>query len=117
MPGKCTRGMILDVNLNPTIGHEQRKTRPCLVVQNDIGNANSSTTIVVPLTSAENIKRFYPVHVRIPAGHAGLAKESVALCNQIRTVDEVRFGKVYGKLSGSMMQEVNRALKISLGIY
>jgi len=53
MPGKCVRGTVLDIRLDPTLGHEQRKTRPCVVIQNDIGNRYSPTTIVAVITGAE----------------------------------------------------------------
>jgi len=56
MPGKCVRGSVLDINLDPGIGPEQRKHRPCVVIQNDIGNKNAPTTIVAVITGAENIK-------------------------------------------------------------
>ena len=114
MPGKCVRGTVLDINLDPTLGHEQSKTRPCVVIQNDIGNKNASTTIVAVITGAENIKRPYPVNVPIPVGEGGLQKPSVVLCSQIRTVDEMRFGKIYGQLSKSTMKQIDVALRISL---
>ena len=114
MPGKCVRGTVLDINLDPTLGHEQFKTRPCVVVQNDIGNKNASTTIVAVITGAENIKRPYPVNVPIPVGEGGLQKPSVVLCSQIRTVDEMRFEKIYGQLSASTMKQIDVALRISL---
>ena len=114
MPGKCVRGTILDINLDPTIGHEQRKRRACVVIQNDIGNKNAPTTIVAVITGAENIKRPYPVNVLIPHGEGGLTKPSVVLCSQIRTVDEMRFGKIYGRLSAATMKQIDAALRISL---
>ena len=116
MPGKCTRGMVIEINLDPTVGHEIRKSRPCVVIQNDIGNARSSLTIVAALEGAEHVRRLYPVNVLVKRGEAGLTKDSVVLCNQLRTVDEMRFGKVYGKLSESTMREVDQALKISLAL-
>ena len=114
MPGKCVRGSVLDINLYPSVGHEQRKRRPCVVIQNDIGNKNAPTTIVAVITGAENIKRPYPVNVPIPPGEGGLAKPSVVLCSQIRTVDELRFGKIYGRLSAATMKQIDAALRISL---
>ena len=114
MPGKCVRGTVLDVHLDPSLGHEQRKTRPCVVIQNDIGNMNAPTTIVAAITGAENIKRPYPVNVPIPDGEGGLPKPSVVLCSQIRTVNEMRFGKIYGRLSASTMKQIDSALRISL---
>jgi mRNA interferase MazF len=114
MPGKCVRGTVLDINLDPSIGHEQRKLRPCVVIQNDIGNKFSPTTIVAVITGAENIKRPYPVNVPIPHGEGGLAKPSVVLCSQIRTVDELRYGKIYGRLGAATMKQIDAALRLSL---
>ncbi len=116
MPGKCVRGTVLEVNLDPTVGHEIMKSRPCVVIQNDIGNKFSPLTIVAPITGAENIPKLSPVQVLVRAGDGGLPKDSVVLCNQIRTVDEVRFGKVYGRFSDSAMQKVDQALRISLAL-
>jgi mRNA interferase MazF len=114
MPGKCIRGTVLEINLDPSLGHEHSKTRPCVVVQNDVGNKYSPTTIVAVITGAENIKRPYPVNVPIPHGEGGLSKDSVVVCSQIRTVDEIRFGKIYGQLSASTMKQIDAALRISL---
>ena len=116
MPGKCIRGMVIEVRLDPTLGHEIRKTRPCVVVQNDIGNAKSPLTIVAAIEGAEHVLRPYPMNVQIPKGEGGLSKDSVVLCNQIRTVDEVRFLKIYGQLSEETMKRVDAALKISLAL-
>ena len=116
MPGRCVRGMVLEVNLDPTVGHEIKKSRPCLVIQNDIGNAHSPATIVAAITGAENVARAYPVHVPVRKGEAGLAKDSVILCGQIRTVDETRFVRVYGMVSSATMEKVDQALKISLAL-
>ena len=116
MPGKCLRGAILDINLDPTVGHEIKKTRPCLVVQNDVGNRFSAMTIVVPVEGAEHVAKLYPINVLIPKGEGGLTKDSVALCNQIRSVDERRFGKTHGHVSPGTMAKIDQALKISLGL-
>jgi len=114
MPGRCSRGAVLQISLDPTVGHEIEKSRPCLVVQNDIGNQYSPMTIVVPIEGAEHVARLYPINVFIPKGEGGLEKDSVALCNQIRCVDEARFGKTYGVVSAETMKKVSEALKISL---
>jgi len=116
MPGRCTRGTILQINLDPTIGHEIKKSRPCLVVQNDIGNKYSPMTVVVPIEGAEHVRKIYPVNVLIPKGDGGLEKDSVALCNQIRCVDEARFGKTYGVVSPGVMKKIEEAIKISLDL-
>lgn len=116
MPGKCVRGTILDIVLDPTVGHEAKKTRPCLVVQNDIGNKYSPLTIVAVIIGGEHVTKDLPIVVRVPKGEGGLLKESVVMCNQLRTVDEQRFGKIYGQASSETMKRVDAALRISLAL-
>jgi mRNA interferase MazF len=116
MPAKCLRGAIIEIDLNPTIGHEQAKARPCVVVQNDVSNAHSFTTIVAPITGAENVRRISPTHVLVRKGEGGLSKDSIILCEQIRTVDEKRFLRHCGLLTAAAMEKVDQALKISLGL-
>lgn len=116
MPGTCTRGAVLEVNLDPAIGSEANKTRPCVVIQNDIGNRHSPVTIVAAITGAENVPRRYPVDVLIPEGEGGLSKASVVQCNQIRTVDEARVVRTLGRLSQGTMEKIDRALKTSLSL-
>ncbi len=117
MPGKCLRGAIVEVNLDPVIGHEQAKTRPCVVVQNDTSNAHSATTIVAPVTGVENIRKLSPTHVVVHAGEGGLQKDSAVLCEQLRTVDERRFVRHWGVLTDQTMAKVDLALKVSLGLF
>jgi mRNA interferase MazF len=114
MPGKCVRGEIVEVNLDPAIGSEPKKTRPCLVIQNDLGNRYSPVTIVVVITGAENVPRRYPVDVPIQRGEGGLTKDSVIQCNLIRSVDEQRLLRSLGHVSPQIMEEVATALRISL---
>lgn len=116
MTAKASRGMIVEVNLDPVIGHEQGRVRPCLVVQNDIGNRFSSTTVVVPLTDASRIKQPSPIYVMVRKGEGGTIKDSYVLCDQIRTVDQRRFRRIFGILSPETMAAVNKALKVSLGL-
>ncbi len=116
MPGKCVRGTVLEVNLDPTVGHEIKKTRPCVVIQNDTGNKYSPLTVVAAIQGAEHVPKLYPVNVFVQKGEGGLTKDSVVLCNQLRTVDEIRFGKVYGRLSDTTMEQVDKALRISLAL-
>lgn len=116
MVGKPFRGMVVEVSLDPVVGHEQGRTRPCVVVQNEIGNRFSSTTIVVPLTDAAHVKTPSPIYVLIRKGDGGTTKDSFALCDQIRTVDQQRFRSVYGALSGDTMAKLDAALLISLGL-
>jgi mRNA interferase MazF len=116
MPGKCVRGTVLEVNLDPSVGREITRTRPCVVIQNNTGNKYSSLTIVAVITGAENVPKLYPICVAVRQGEGGLTKDSVVLCNQIRTVDEMRFGRSYGNLSDATMKRVDEALKISLDL-
>lgn len=116
MVGKPFRGMIVEVSLDPVVGHEQGRSRPCVVVQNDVGNRFSSTTIVVPLTDAAHIKKPSPIYVLVKKGDGGTTKDSYVLCDQIRTVDQRRFRNVYGTLSPQTMVNVDKALQVSLGL-
>lgn len=110
------RGQIVEVDLDPVVGHEQGCMRPCIVVQNNAGNRFSSTTIVVPLTSTARIGVPSPIYVTIPKGDGGLKKESIALTDQIHTVDFKRIGRFFGTLSVETMQKVDWALMVSLGL-
>lgn len=116
MAGKPFRGMVVEVSLDPVVGHEQGRTRACVVVQNDVGNRYSSTTIVVPLTDASHIKTPSPIYVLIRKGEGGARKDSFALCDQVRTVDQRRFRSVYGTLPPQTMSRLDAALLISLGL-
>jgi mRNA interferase MazF len=116
MAGKPFRGMVVEVSLDPVIGHEQGRSRPCVVVQNDVGNRFASTTIIVPLTDAAHIVAPSPIYVRIAKGDGGTTKDSYALCDQIRTVDQLRFKKIFGTLSAEAIAEIDSALLISLGL-
>jgi mRNA interferase MazF len=113
---KPFRGMVVEVSLDPVVGHEQGRSRPCVVVQNDSGNRFSSTTIVVPLTDAAHVKRAFPIYVLVKAGDGGAKKDSYALCDQIRTVDQQRFRGIYGTLAPETMAKIEKALQISLGL-
>jgi mRNA interferase MazF len=116
MAGKPFRGMVVEVTLDPVVGHEQGKSRPCVVVQNDVGNRFASTTIIVPLTGAARVKAPSPIYVPVNMGDGGTIKDSCILCDQIRVVDQSRFGKVYGALSPETMSNVDTALLVSLGL-
>ena len=68
MPGKCVRGAVIEVNLDPVVGSEANKIRRCVVIQNDVGNRFSPIVIVAAITGAENVPRQYPVDVRVSKG-------------------------------------------------
>jgi mRNA interferase MazF len=116
LTGRPVRGQLVEVDLDPVIGHEQGRSRPCVVVQNDVSNRFASTTIVVPLTGASGVAHRSPIYVLAPKGDGGLKKDSLVLCDQIRTVDQQRFGRFFGVLSPETMNAVDRALLISLGL-
>lgn len=116
MPGKVVRGMVVDVRLDPTLGREIRKKRPCVVIQNDIGNKNSALVIVAAITGAEHIRKAPPIWVFVPKGEGGLDKDSYVSCHQIRTVDESRLGDVRGQLNAKTMKQVDEAVRISLSL-
>jgi len=116
MPGTCTRGAVVLVNLDPVVGSEPNKIRPCVVIQNDVGNRYSPVSVVAAITEAGKVPRPYPVDVPVAKGEGGLDKDSVVQCNLIRSVDEKRIVRALGHLSPGTMLKVNRALKISLAL-
>ena len=109
------RGDIFYADLSPVIGSEQGGVRPVLVIQNDVGNKFSPTVIVAAVTSRID-KAKLPTHVEISANDFGLAKDSVILLEQVRTVDKQRLREKIGKLSDVLMFRVNHALAVSLGL-
>ncbi len=109
------RGDIFYADLSPVIGSEQGGTRPVLVVQNDIGNKFSPTVIIAAITSQIN-KAKMPTHIEISANDFGLAKDSVILLEQIRTIDKRRLKEKIGRLNDELLVKVDEALGISFGI-
>jgi mRNA interferase MazF len=109
------RGDIYYADLSPVVGSEQGGTRPVLILQNDIGNQYSPTTIVAAITS-QIAKAKLPTHVELPAGPEGLGKNSVILLEQIRTIDKSRLMEKVTSLQNEMMLKVNQAVEISLGL-
>ena len=106
------RGDIFYADLNPVIGSEQGGVRPVLVVQNNVGNKHSPTVVVVPISSVK--KKVLPVHIQIRC--SGLPKNSTVLAEQIRTIDRRRLQKYVGSLDREFMKEIDRILKISIGV-
>lgn len=109
------RGEVYWADLEPVLGSEQGGKRPVIVVQNDIGNERSATTIVVPVTSS-TAKAWYRVNVQLPDGT--LAKPSVAKCSQVRTIDVRRLvGAPVARLDFETLTRIDEALLVSLGLY
>jgi len=114
-PSKVERGEVYLVNFDPTIGSEIKRTRPALILQNDVANRWSPITIVAAITSQFE-EPLYPTEVLIKAPEAGLSVHSVVLLNQIRSVDRQRLIRRIGILQKNTMKRVDRALLLSLGI-
>ena len=109
------RGEIYFAQLNPVIGSEQGGVRPVLVVQNDIGNQYSPTTVILAITGRIN-KAKMPTHVEIQAEEYGLERDSVILAEQIRTIDKMRLKQKIAALDEETMSKVDQALIVSLGL-
>ena len=108
------RGELYYADLSPVVGSEQGGVRPILIVQNDTGNKYSPTVIAAAVTS-KMTKAKLPTHIELNEGEFGLAKDSVILLEQIRTLDKKRLKERIGELSPLKMKRVNTALLISLG--
>lgn len=112
------RGDIVIVDLNPTRGSEQRGTnRPCIVIQNDVGNQYAPTTIIAPFTTQYDPDDIYPFEVEIQSSNTALDRDSVADLSQIRVVDiDKRVQKNIGSVPDEKMAEIDSAIKDSLGL-
>jgi mRNA interferase MazF len=107
------RGEIWLVNWNPARGSEQAGIRPALIVQNNVGNEHSSTTIVAAISASVKV---YPMNVLLDPPQGGLTKPSIVKTSQILTVSKDRLEKRLGLVDETKMKEVNRALKLSLAL-
>ena len=109
------RGDIYYADLSPVVGSEQGGLRPVLIIQNDVGNRYSPTVIAAAITSRMGKTRL-PTHIDIYADKAGLAKDSVILLEQIRTLDKRRLKEKMGHLDDDVMSSVNTAIAVSFGL-
>ncbi|WP_084053072.1 type II toxin-antitoxin system PemK/MazF family toxin [Desulfonispora thiosulfatigenes] len=109
------RGDIFYAELSPVVGSEQGGIRPVLVIQNDIGNQYSPTTIIAAITS-QIIKAKLPTHVEISSEESGLSKDSVVLTEQVRTIDKKRLKDKICTVNESLLNKVDSALEVSLGL-
>lgn len=109
------RGEIYYADLSPVVGSEQGGVRPVLILQNDVGNKYAPTVIVAAITSQLS-KAKLPTHIELSCSDFGLSKDSIILCEQIRTLDKRRLGECVGILPKEMMKHIDYALSLSLGI-
>lgn len=105
------RGEVFLVNFDPTIGAEAKKTRPAVVVSNDINNAHSPIVSIAPITS--NVTKVYSFEVEIPQGVGGLKTRSKVMVNQTRAVDKIQLIKKLGHLPEQILSDINEALKLN----
>ena len=109
------RGEIYYADLSPVIGSEQGGIRPVLIIQNDVGNKYSPTVIAAAITSQRD-KTKLPTHITVDAVGCGLAKDSIVLLEQVRTIDKKRLKEKMGCLDVNAMHRVDKALSVSFGL-
>jgi mRNA interferase MazF len=109
------RGEVYLVSFDPTVGSEIQRTRPALILQNDIANRHSPITIVAAITS-QFAEPLYPTEVLITPPEGGLTTPSVVLLNQIRSIDRQRLMRRLGRVTAGTLERVNRAIQLSLGL-
>lgn len=115
MNNQILRGQIYYADLETTVGSEQGGVRPVLVIQNNIGNKYSPTTIIVAMTALIHTKHNLPTHHFISAS-VGLRHDSIVLLEQIRTIDKARLRDYIGEIDNNDMQQIEQKLIVSLGI-
>ena len=109
------RGEIYYADLSPVVGSEQGGVRPVLIVQNDVGNKFSPTVIAAAITSQRD-KTNLPTHIKVDADGCGLAKDSIVLLEQVRTIDKQRLKEKMGSLDMGAMNKIDKALSVSFGL-
>lgn len=115
MIDKIRRNEIYYANLGQTIGSEERGRRPVLIVQNDIGNKHSPTTVVLPITTRVEDGAIIPTHVKIEKFIEELKKGTI-MAEQVRTIDKQRLEGYIAELPEMYMKKVNEAMKIGYGL-
>ena len=109
------RGDIYYADLRPVVGSEQGGIRPVLIVQNDTGNRHSPTVIVAAITSKMN-KAKLPTHIELSTKQCNIVKDSVILLEQLHTIDKQRLKDKVCHLDDTLLERVNRGLRISLDL-
>lgn len=115
MKKEIKRGEMYYADLSPVIGSEQGGIRPILIIQNNVGNKHSSTTIIAAAITSKTDKSNLPTHLKLN-NVKGLDKDSLLLLEQVRTIDRSRIKSYIGTLDENTMEKVNKALCISLGL-
>lgn len=110
------RGDIYYADLRPVVGSEQGGVRPVLIIQNDVGNKHSPTVICAAITSQMH-KAKLPTHVELKCEEYALAKDSVVLLEQLRTIDKKRLKDKVCHLDNNILLKIDKALEISLELY
>ena len=108
------RGDVFFARIESGIGSEQHGYRPVVVIQNDLGNLHSPTTIVAMITSKE--KNRLPTHVSLWNNQIGLLDQSVVMLEQVQTLDKSRFVKPIGHLSNEIMRKIDQSIACSFGL-
>jgi len=109
------RGEMFIAALDPVIGHEVVKTRPVIIVSNNIGNTYSGTVTIIPVTS-KNLTKIYPFEVYLPDDAGPLKQNSKAKADQIRTLDKARLIRSIGMLNDELMNNMDKAIKVHLNL-
>lgn len=112
---RIRRGDVFLADLSPVVGSEQGGFRPVVILQNDVGNRYSPTVIVAAITSQLQ-KPDLPTHVVVPERERALRRPSLVLAEHIRTIDKRRLGERIGCLSSGIMDKVDQAIRVSLGL-
>jgi len=109
------RGTIVLVELDPTVGHEQRGTRPCVAVSDPAVNADQRFPLiaVVPITGTPGEGALYP---GLAPGKSGLTKPSYALIDHLRSIDKRRIRRVFGRISSTELAALDQGLELFLGL-
>jgi mRNA interferase MazF len=112
---RLERGTVVLVDLDPTVGHEQKSVRPCVVVSDPAVASDQRYPLVgvVPLTGTEGRGALYP---RVPAGTGGLRKDSWALTDQVRSIDKRRIVASYRSLDAAEMEAIDEGMRLFLGL-
>lgn len=112
---KVDRGSVVLVELDPTVGREQRGTRPCIAVSDPLVNSDQRFPLiaVVPITGTPGEGALYPV---LAPGNSGLTKTSYALIDQLRSIDKRRIRRIYGRVSADDLASIEEGLLLLLGL-